>query len=284
MKQIAVVSGKGGTGKTSMLLAFARIARNIVLADCDVDASNLPVTLQPTPVKSKDIIGAHKASIDPERCVACGLCAEKCRFGAIDAGCRVTPLKCEGCGVCEFVCPQQAVTLHPVVSGTLQEAATEAGTLVYMDMVPGEEGTGKLVTAVRNRAKELAEEHGTSLVLIDGSPGIGCPVIATIGAVDMALVVTEPSLSGMGDLQRIAELSASMGVPCCVCVNRYDINTGITDQIGEYCASRSIPVIGKIPYNPQLARSIELRQDIPEAARDDWALIESLWHTLCELV
>ncbi len=284
MKTVAIISGKGGTGKTSLLLAFARMAHNAVLADCDVDASNLPVTLQPTSCFQRDIIGSYKAHIDPARCVSCGLCAEHCRFDAITPDFSVIPLRCEGCGVCEFVCQHQAITLSPVVAGTLHVSDTSCCKLVYMDMIPGEEGSGKLVTAVREQATAIAGELGAPLVLIDGSPGIGCPVIATIGAVDLALLVTEPSLSGLGDLIRVSELCTTMQVPCAVCINKCDINEHVAEKIRSYCLSASVPLVGEVPYCTSMARAIELGQDIPESASGAWQCVADSWHALRGIV
>ena len=281
MKQMAIISGKGGTGKTSILLAFSRMAKGAVLADCDVDASNLPVTLAPTPQYSHDVRGAYKACIDPELCTSCGLYRDHCRFGAITEAYSVMPLRCEGCGVCEYICPAAAISLNPVISGTLHVADTPDGPLVYMDMIPGEEGTGKLVTAVRNKAKEVAEAQNARCVLIDGSPGIGCPVIATIGAVDLALIVTEPSLSGYSDLVRVAELCASMDIPCAVCVNKYDVNHDVAKRISEYCTSASVPVLGQIPYDTRLARSIEMGLPVPVESAGAWNAIERCWTAVC---
>ncbi len=284
MNHVAFISGKGGTGKTSLLLAFARITQNAVLADCDVDASNLPVTLQPTSYLQRDIVGSHKACIDPDCCVSCGLCTQKCRFDAITSDYSVIPLRCEGCAVCEFVCQYHAVSLIPVVAGTLHVSDTSCCKLVYMDMVPGEEGSGKLVTAVREQATAVAEEIGANLVLIDGAPGIGCPVIATIGAVDMALVVTEPSLSGLGDLIRVSELCNTMQIPCSVCINKCDINEYVSEKIRDYCASSSIPIVGAVPYCPPMARAIELGQGIPAEASGAWECVADSWRALCDIV
>jgi len=253
-KQLTVISGKGGTGKTSIVGAFAALAENKVLADCDVDAADLHLLLQPQVIEEQDFKALKKAVIDRSKCVKCGKCIEHCKFGAIEEY-SVNLLSCEGCGVCEYVCPVNAVRLEDNVAGKAYISETRFGPLCHARLHPGEEASGKLVTLVRNNARKVAEEKGHNLIIIDGSPGIGCPVIASIGGVDLALIVTEPTLSGIHDLERILEVTEHFKVKPLVCVNKCDINTKNTDDIEEYCMKRKVKVVGKIPYDMVFSRA-----------------------------
>jgi len=248
IKQLTVISGKGGTGKTSIVGAFAALAENKVLADCDVDASDLHLLLHPRVVEEQEFKALKKAEIDKSKCVKCGRCVEYCRFDAIEDY-AVKSLSCEGCGVCEYVCPAKAVQLRDNVAGKAFISETRFGPLCHARLNPGEEASGKLVTLVRNNARKVAKEKRHDLIIIDGSPGIGCPVIASIGGVDLALVVTEPTLSGIHDLDRILSVAEHFKVKPLVCINKYDINRKNTDEIGDYCRKRKFKVVGRIPYD-----------------------------------
>jgi len=249
MKQLTILSGKGGTGKTTMTASFAVLAENAVVADCDVDAPDLHMLLHPKVVKTQEFKGAKLAVIDEEKCTKCDLCRQKCRFDAVTEDIKVDSISCEGCGVCTIVCPVNAVTLIERISGHAYISKTEHGFMAHAMLSPGEANSGKLVTLVRQNARILAEKEHSDLIVIDGSPGIGCPVIASVTGVDAGLVVTEPTMSGIHDLERALQLLKHFGVPPFVCVNMYDINRDNADKIVSFCRENSIEVVGKIPFN-----------------------------------
>ncbi|HHN81880.1 MAG TPA: (4Fe-4S)-binding protein [Methanomicrobia archaeon] len=285
MREIAVVSGKGGTGKTTVAASFMSFAHECVIADCDVDASNLPIFLTPRSIEQTPIVGSTVAVVDRDMCNSCGKCFNACRFDAIDGALAIDEQRCEGCGVCAYVCPTDAITMEERVAGTLHRSTTRFGPFIYMDMRYGEEGSGKLVTAVREKAHEVAEESGAETIIIDGPPGIGCPVIASLTGADLALVVCEPTLSGKWDLERVSELAGSLSVPTAVCINKYDINTDMTASITEWCDSNGIPVVGKLPYDIDVYRAIANRKTLPEYGNDvlTSALVD-VWDSLAGLL
>jgi len=221
MKQITVLSGKGGTGKTTITAAFAVLAKKAVVADCDVDAPNLHMLLHPEILETKEFRGSKIAVINESKCVKCGACREKCRFDAITQDLTVDPFSCEGCGACTIVCPVNAVTLTERISGYAYISKIKYGFMAHALLNPGESNSGKLVTLVRQNAKLLAEKEGSNLIIIDGPPGIGCPVIASVTGVDAGLVVTEPTMSGIHDLKRALQLLEHFNVQPFVCVNTY---------------------------------------------------------------
>jgi len=255
-----VISGKGGTGKTTVVGSFAAIAERPVLADCDVDAADLHLLLAPTIQQEGDFAGPLRPEFDPALCTGCGLCVEKCAFQALRRGTdtvpELDPVACEGCALCQFVCPVQAVTTRPVVAGRWFVSATRFGPLVHAKLGVAEENSGKLVTLVRNKAAEIAERQGAPWLLIDGSPGIGCPVIASLAGADAALIVAEPTLSGKSDLGRVARLAAHFGIPALVCVNKWDINEALAREIEAESEADGCRVVGRIPYDDDVPRSI----------------------------
>ncbi|NQE05967.1 Heterodisulfide reductase subunit A-like protein [ANME-1 cluster archaeon GoMg1] len=253
MKQITVISGKGGTGKTTLVASFAALAENKVIADCDVDAPDLHLLLHPEIIKKEEFKGLKVAVMDKTLCTECGICEETCRFNAIaltdESGYAVNPARCEGCGACVFSCPQEAIVLKERVSGYTFISKTEYGTMAHAQLNIAEETSGKLVTEVRDRAQQVAEKEQRELILIDGAPGIGCPVIASLTGVDLALVVTEPTMSGLHDLERILDVTSHFGIGSVVCINKYDINEENSRRITEFCRQRGIEVVGNIPYD-----------------------------------
>ena len=253
LKQITVISGKGGTGKTTLVASFAALAENKVIADCDVDAPDIHLLLHPEIIKEEEFKGLKVAVMDKTLCTECGICEETCRFNAIalteESGYAVNPARCEGCGACVFSCPQEALTLKERVSGYSFISKTKYGTMAHAELNIAEEASGKLVTVVRNNAQQVAEKESCELILIDGAPGIGCPVIASLTGVDLALVVTEPTMSGLHDLERILDVTRHFGIGSVVCINKYDINEENSRRITEFCRQRGIEVVGNIPYD-----------------------------------
>ncbi|MEZ5334618.1 MAG: ATP-binding protein [Methanolobus sp.] len=242
VKQVTVISGKGGTGKTTISSSFAALAENAVIADCDVDAADMHLILQPEVSKTHDFYGMDVAFIDKELCIDCGICISSCRFDAIDSDKVVDTYKCEGCGVCEHVCPEGAVSMVAKKAGEYYSSNTRFGPLVHAKLGVGEEASGKLVSDVRRRASEFAEQSGKDMIIIDGPPGTGCAVIAAITGTDLVLVVTEPTKSGVHDLERVVQVAQHFRIPVAVCINKCDINDRLSASIVEYCKKEAIPV------------------------------------------
>lgn len=250
MKQITVLSGKGGTGKTTLTASFAALARNIVVADCDVDAPDLHLLLHPKIVETHEFRGPKLAVIDETKCVQCGPCRDACRFGAINDSIQIDPISCEGCGVCVVACPEEAVSLKERISGQAFISKTMYAPMSHARLAPGEANSGKLVTLVRQNARQIAEKENRELILIDGPPGIGCPLIASVTGVDVGMVVTEPTMSGIHDLERALQLLNHFHIRPLVCINTYDINKENTEKIVKFCEKNGIYVVGKIPFDP----------------------------------
>ena len=267
MKELVVISGKGGTGKTTILASFAALAGRTALADCDVDAPDLCLLLHPEINHQEEFRGGQLAVIDRERCLRCGRCREVCRFEAITPGFSVEPLDCEGCGACRVVCPAEAIELRERVAGDWFRGQTKYGPMVYARLRPAEENSGKLVALVRKQARVQAERDGIELLLTDGPPGIGCPVIATLGNADLALMVTEPTPSGMHDLERALALCSHFRVPAAVCVNKFDLNPGLEAKIHEFCAESQIAVTHSIPFDESVTKAIQQGLPLVEYGR-----------------
>lgn len=258
-KELVVISGKGGTGKTSIVASLAALAGKVVLADCDVDAADLHLVLEPKVIRRESFSGGKRARIKPGHCTACGKCEEVCRFDAIyfdgpgngKAGktFRVDPIACEGCGVCAWFCTDNAIEFAPAVNGEWYVSDTRHGPMVHAKLGVAEENSGKLVSTVRKEAGMLARQRGVDLVLIDGSPGIGCPVIASITGADLVLIVTEPTLSGLHDLGRVADLAGHFGITGLVCINKWDLNPDLAAAIEQQAGVRGLSVAGRVRYD-----------------------------------
>jgi MinD superfamily P-loop ATPase len=264
MKELVVISGKGGTGKTSILGAFACLSKNKVLCDADVDAADLHLLTDPTVRERQEFRSGHKAVIDPEKCTACGRCRELCRYHAISEDFRIDPIDCEGCGVCVYFCPEKAIAFPESKCGEWFISDTRMGPMVHARLYIAEENSGKLVTLVRQKARALAEEKNLDLILTDGPPGIGCPVIASIGGASGILIVTEPTVSGRHDMERVAQLAAHFRVPAMVCVNKYDLNPEVTQAIERYAEEKGLRVLEPIPFDPAFTKSMVQGKTIVE--------------------
>jgi MinD superfamily P-loop ATPase len=257
MRQLVILSGKGGTGKTTVAAALAHLASqdlSIVLADADVDAANLELVLDPTKQEIQDFTGGKLAVIDPEVCTACGTCDTVCRFEAIIPGSetdpyRVDSLGCEGCAACYYQCPEEAIRMEEQRDGQWFRSDTRFGPLFHAHLFAGQENSGKLVTLVKQQARLLAQNTGAALVVVDGPPGIGCPVISACSGMDLALHVVEPTVSGVHDLQRIMATTNHFGVPSLVLINKADLNPARSREIATFCAERSVKLVGHIPYD-----------------------------------
>jgi len=282
VKQITVLSGKGGTGKTTLTASFAALARNIVVVDCDVDAPDLHLLLHPQIMKTQEFRGPKLAVIDKTKCVECGLCRDACRFDAINDALEVDPFLCEGCGACVVTCPNEAISLKERISGYAFISKTKYGTMSHARLNPGEATSGKLVTLVRHNARQIAEKENCQLILIDGPPGIGCPVIASVTGVNVGLLVAEPTMSGIHDLERALQLLNHFNVPPFVCINMYDINRKNAERIVKFCEKNKVEIAGEIPFDPNVTEAMVAGKTIIEYSPKNIVSreIETVWKTL----
>ena len=274
MNELVVISGKGGTGKTSVVASFAALAENAVLADCDVDAADLHLVLEPRILKRANFSGGSRARIMAGHCTACGKCEELCRFdavfydgpgnGRVPKTYRVDPVACEGCGVCAWFCAENAIEFGPVVNGQWFISDTRCGPMVHARLGVAEENSGKLVYLVRTEAKRLAGQQNLDLVIIDGAPGIGCPVIASVTGADLALVVTEPTLSGLHDLERVIDLTRHFGIDTLVAINKWDLNAELSAEIESRARLRGVNVAGKVRYDRAVTEAQIRKQAVVE--------------------
>jgi MinD superfamily P-loop ATPase len=291
VKELVVISGKGGTGKTSIVASFAALAQNCVLADCDVDAADLHLVLTPEVKQTSDFSGGKRASIIEETCLACGACADVCKFDAVlppdddHAAYRIDEISCEGCGVCTHFCPANAIEFTDVVNGQWFISQTRFGPMVHARLGIAQENSGKLVSLIRKEARKIAAEQNLQLLVVDGSPGIGCPVIASITAAHLVLVVSEPTLSGRHDFERVAELTRHFNIPTALCVNKYDINHDLTDQIEQSAEKSGVKTVGRIEYNNNVTKAQLAAKSIVEYCDDTVTYqIKDTWNKLTELL
>ncbi|MCR4419194.1 MAG: 4Fe-4S binding protein [Clostridia bacterium] len=280
MKELVVLSGKGGTGKTGLVASFAALAGGAVLADADVDASNLHLILRPTLKETEEFWSGVTAVIDADRCEGCGLCRQVCRFGAVTGGNppAIEEYSCEGCGFCARICPVEAISLQPVLAGYRYLSETPYGPLVHARLGTGRENSGKLVAEVRKAARELAEGQGCSCLLTDGPPGTACPAISALAGAGLVLLVTEPTVSGRHDLARAAGLCRHFEVPAVVCLNKFDLSPEAARQVEDFCRAEGLEVVGRVPFDPAVPRALAQGQPPVEAVSGTTAAsIQHVW-------
>ncbi len=277
LKQVTVVSGKGGTGKTTLTGSFAALADDKIIADCDVDASNLYLIMKPDDTETGEFTGAKVAVRDEERCTRCGECERRCRFDAITVD-EVDELACEGCGMCVLACPADALRLQPIVVGNWYTGISRYGPMAHARLLPAAESSGKLVTLVRQKAEDLAYEHGAGLILIDGPPGLGCTTTAALAETDLAIVVTEPTLSGIHDMERQMQLIEHFDQRAAIVINKADLNEENTQRLRVWCERKGLEILGEIPWDPQVTDALSATTPLVEhndgpasrAMRETW--------------
>ncbi len=284
MKELVILSGKGGTGKTSITASFATLISNGLLCDADVDAADLHLLMQPEILETNDFQGGGIAIIDPQRCTQCGTCIDMCRFSAIGSDFVVDDIACEGCGVCVDFCPEHAIDFPARTCGQWFISRTRFGPMVHARLGIAEENSGKLVTLVRQKAKQMAEKENHEMILTDGPPGVGCPVIASVGGASSVLIVTEPTVSGIHDMSRAVELCKHFKVPVMICINKFDLNTENTEAIEKMATENEVPVVGRIPFDPTFTRAMVQGKTLLEfdgnAAASDY--IRRLWDAVMQ--
>ncbi len=269
INEIVVISGKGGTGKTTLVASLVPFLGKTVIADCDVDAPDLNILFGNTVKAEDEFIGLQRADLNKDICTNCGLCYEKCKFNAITKDIEISKSKCEGCGVCEFICPVNAITMKDSVVGKVFISDTKYGEMVHARLIPGEETSGKLVTEVRKRSKELANDKNINNIIIDGSPGIACNVIASITGVSKAVIVVEPTLSGLHDLEKVYKLADKFNLKIYVVINKYDLSKEQAEKIEEYCEKENLEIALKIPFNRKMVEAIT-KKEIPSLYEKDF--------------
>lgn len=282
MRELVILSGKGGTGKTSLTAAFASFSDNMILCDADVDAADLHLLMAPEIRQKTDFRGGNEAIINPDKCTQCGLCIDLCRFDAITDAFEVDPIDCEGCGVCYDLCPEQAIDFPVKTCGEWYISDTRFGPMVHARLGIAEENSGRLVALVRQEAKKIVQKNKIDLILTDGPPGIGCPVIASIGQANAILIVTEPTVSGKHDLERVGQLAAHFKIPAMVCVNKYDLNLDQTQAIENLAVEKKMGFAGKIPFDKNFTESmIQGKNVIETVPQSQTSLsIRKIWETV----
>lgn len=284
MKEILFISGKGGTGKTSLASSFIKLADDCIACDYDVDASNLPILLKPQKISGYDFSAGYTARIDLESCIACGLCRELCRFDAINEEYRILPLSCEGCGFCEKICPVQAVTMQARPSGRWFKGIFKPNRAIFFaELRPGEENSGKLVAQVKTIARKMAADEQIPLIIADGPPGIGCAVISSMVGVNLAVLVAEPSRSGFHDLQRLNQLMRLRGIKGVLIINKWDLNPELCAEMEVWAAQNAMPLAGKIPFSTLMAESIAAAQ-IPAENTEIGKMLFPVWENIMEFI
>ncbi|MEA3400875.1 MAG: ATP-binding protein [Armatimonadota bacterium] len=284
LKQITIVSGKGGTGKTTTVAAFAALSEDKVIADCDVDASNLYLLMHPNDTEQGEFVGAKIAVRDEDACMKSGMCEKHCRFEAITVD-EVDELACEGCGMCVVVCPTNALRLQPVVVGHWFTGECKYGPMAHARLLPAAESSGRLVTLVRQKAENLAYEHDLPLILIDGPPGLGCTTTAALADADMAVVLTEPTLSGIHDMERQIQMVEHFGQRSAIIINKADLNSENAQRLRTWCAQKDLPILGEIPWDPTVTDA--LAQEMPLVEHNDGPAAQAMreaWERTADLI
>jgi MinD superfamily P-loop ATPase len=282
MKEIVIISGKGGTGKTSIIAAFASLAENKVLCDADVDAADLHLTMDPEIKERHDFESGHTAIINQDKCNQCGLCRDLCRWDAISDDFVVDSIECEGCGVCYYFCPEQAIDFPLNICGEWYLSETRFGPMAHARLGIAEENSGKLVALIRQEGKKLAQERHMDLLLTDGPPGIGCPVIASLGGATAVLIVAEPTVSGRHDMERVADLAAFFKIPAMVCINKFDLNLDEGEAIEAFAKQRNIKVMGRVPFDPAFTQAMVQGKTIVEfdGRSKGCEAVKNIWENL----
>lgn len=278
--KLVILSGKGGTGKTTIAVSLAELMNHVVMVDCDVDAANMHLYYDGETIEKRDYVGSKIAVVDQELCTKCGVCTPKCNFDSIESG-IVDPLTCEGCGVCTIVCPEEAITLQEVKGAEMKIIKTDKSFIAKADMEIGAEGSGKLITELKSMADDYTKDG--DITVIDGSPGVGCPVIASITGANMTLLVIEPTKSALSDFLRVEELCRHFSMPVMVCINKYDMNLDVAKEIEEFCKVNDIDIVGKIPFDDAVMKSINELTPIVKyedskagiAIKDMWEIVQT---------
>ncbi len=287
MREIVIISGKGGTGKTSVAAALALTAKNgILVADCDVEASNLPLILSPTSSKKETFYSGFLPEIDQASCTLCGICEDVCNYRAIslaDRAVKINELSCEGCGYCAHVCPENAISIKTPAVGTFMVSQTRSGqTMFHAQLNPGADNSGKLVFKTKNEARNFSKSNRADILLIDGPPGIGCPVISALSGADYALVVTESTVSGFHDLQRIFSIADKFSIPCGIVINKSDLNPDSTRSIRDFCRKKELQIIGEIPYDQVVTESMSRGKAMVEISSSYQKLFRDFWEKIMD--
>jgi MinD superfamily P-loop ATPase len=282
MKELIIISGKGGTGKTSLMAAFASLAENKVLCDADVDAADLHLIMDPEVRERHDFQSGNTAVIDQDKCTECAVCRDLCRWNAISEDFEVNPIACEGCGVCVYFCPEKAIDFPENTCGEWYISDTRFGPMVHARLGIAEENSGKLVSLVRQEARKLGEEKNLELILSDGPPGVGCPVIASIGGATAVLIVTEPTVSGKHDMERVVQLADHFKVPAMICVNKFDLNLELTRDVENFAKEKGVSCLGRIPFDPIFTKAMVQAQTIFEYHTESKVgqAIKEIWQNL----
>jgi MinD superfamily P-loop ATPase len=287
MREIVILSGKGGAGKTSLTAAFAALAKGKILCDLDVDAPDLHILLDPQHTVSEDFVSGHLAQIDSVACDGCGICHEVCRFDAVeqtaDGAWRINPHRCEGCKTCVVMCPKRAIAFPDRTCGFHAVSETRFGPLVHARLDPGAENSGRLVTLLKNKARELAKKYGLDLILCDGAPGIACPVISSLSGATLAVLVTEPTPSGTHDLMRVAGLCDQFHLPAAVIINKADLNHEQSTRIESFCAEHGYALLGRLPHHPDVTRAMVAKKTLPEYGGPLAGIVADLWEAIDKL-
>ena len=284
IKELVVISGKGGTGKTSLMAAFASLVKDKVVCDADVDAADLHLIMSPRIIERHDFVSGNTAHIAPDRCTQCGLCIDVCQWHAISEAFVVDEIECEGCGVCYYLCAEKAIDFPPSTCGEWFLSETRFGPMAHARLGIAEENSGKLVSLIRREGKKLAEEKGLNLLLTDGPPGIGCPVIASLGGATAVLIVAEPTVSGRHDMERVLQLSEFFKIPAMVCINKFDLNPAQALAIETYAQEHNAAPMGRIPFDPVFTKAMVQGQTIFEydGSSPGAAATKEIWENLTQ--